>query len=128
VGILAQRLIRTLCPNCKTAHPITETERGFIERQYGTEYLEELALPDELYRANGCDACGDSGYKGRTGIHELLGMTPALRALIYQQASLQAMHAQAMQDGMRTLLQDGIRKLLAGDTDFKQIQMLGETE
>lgn len=127
VGILAQRLIRTLCPECKEPHTASETEHEFIERQYGDEYLYELDLADNvtLYRAQGCDACGDSGYKGRTGVHELLSMTPALRALIYRKASAHELAEQARSDGMRTLIQDALRKLLKGDTDIKQIQILG---
>lgn len=127
VGILAQRLIRTLCPKCKELYTASETEREFIVRQYGDEYLQELDLQDDvtLYRAKGCDACGDTGYKGRTGVHELLSMTPTLRAMVYRKVSAHELAEQARADGMRTLIQDALRKLLKGDTDTKQVQALG---
>lgn len=127
VGILAQRLIRTLCSNCKEKHPVSDTDMAFIRRQYGEEYIDELNLPDnlEIYRAKGCDDCGDTGYRGRTGVHELLGMTPALRSLVYKEASVAEMKAQAMHDGMRTLIQDAIYKVIKGDTDLAQVQIVG---
>lgn len=130
VGILAQRLIRTLCPNCKEEYQASDADIGFIHRQYGEEYIAELNLPKPLmlYRAKGCDACGDIGYKGRTGVHELLAMTPELRALVYKEAAVSAMKEQAMKDGMRTLTQDGIYKVLKGDTDIAQVQIISGTE
>jgi type II secretory ATPase GspE/PulE/Tfp pilus assembly ATPase PilB-like protein len=126
VGILAQRLVRTICSNCKEKHPASETDIAFIKRQYGEEYLAELNLsePLMLYTGKGCDECGDTGYKGRTGVHELLTMTGELRALVYQEVSVHEMKSQAMQDGMRTLTQDGMFKVLKGDTDISQIQII----
>jgi type II secretory ATPase GspE/PulE/Tfp pilus assembly ATPase PilB-like protein len=126
VGILAQRLVRTICSNCKEKHPASETDIAFIKRQYGEEYLAELNLsePLMLYTGKGCDECGDTGYKGRTGVHELLTMTGELRALVYQEVSVHEMKSQAMQDGMRTLTQDGMLKVLKGDTDISQIQII----
>lgn len=130
VGILAQRLIRTLCPNCKEEYQASDADIGFIHRQYGEEYIAELDLPEPLmlYRAKGCEACGDIGYKGRTGVHELLAMTPELRALVYKEAAVSAMKEQAMKDGMRTLTQDGIYKVIKGDTDIAQVQIISGTE
>lgn len=126
VGILAQRLIRTLCSECKEPYPASETDLGFIRRQYGEHFIDELQLPTPLmlHRAKGCDACGDTGYKGRTGVHELLAMTPELRSLIYKEASVNEMKDQAMQDGMRVLAQDGIYKVIKGDTDIAQVQII----
>ncbi|MCW8091012.1 GspE/PulE family protein [Alteromonas sp. ASW11-130] len=127
VGILAQRLIRTLCGKCKEKYQATDDDIAFIERQYGKEYLDELSLPKplQIYRAKGCDECGDTGYKGRTGVHELLGMTPELRSLVYKEASVSEMKIQAMHDGMRTLVQDAIYKVIKGDTDLAQVQIVG---
>lgn len=126
VGIMAQRLIRTLCSNCKESYPASDVDKGFIERQYGTDYIEELELPDPimLHRPVGCEECGDTGYKGRTGVHELLAMTSDLRSLVYKESAVTAMKAQAMKDGMRTLIQDGILKVLKGDTDIAQVQII----
>ncbi len=126
VGILAQRLIRTLCGKCKEKYTATEHDVAFIKRQYGEHFLEELNLPQplQLHKAVGCDECGDTGYRGRTGVHELLGMTPELRSLIYKEASVAEMKAQAMTDGMRTLAQDAIYKVIKGDTDIAQVQIV----
>jgi type II secretory ATPase GspE/PulE/Tfp pilus assembly ATPase PilB-like protein len=127
VGILAQRLIRTLCGNCKEEYQASEDDIAFLKRQYGEEYFDELGLGDEitLHRPKGCDNCGDTGYKGRTGVHELLTMTGELRSLVYKEASVSKMKAQAMNDGMRTLTQDAILKVIKGDTDIAQVQILG---
>lgn len=130
VGILAQRLIRTLCPNCKEKYQASEEDIAFIRRQYGEEYIDELNLdgPLTLHRAKGCEECGGTGYKGRTGVHELLGMTPELRSIIYKEGAVTAMKEQAMLDGMRTLTQDGIYKVLKGDTDIAQVQIISGAE
>ena len=127
VGILAQRLIRTLCGKCKEEYVASDTDMAFIERQYGAQMLDELALPSplKLYRAKGCEECGNTGYKGRTGVHELLGMTPELRSLVYKEASVAEMKKQATQDGMRSLVQDAIFKVIKGDTDIPQVQIVG---
>ncbi|MEC9333554.1 MAG: ATPase, T2SS/T4P/T4SS family, partial [Pseudomonadota bacterium] len=127
VGILAQRLIRTLCSSCKEKYIATETDMAFIERQYGHAHMAELNIqrPLELYRAKGCEECGNTGYKGRTGVHELLGMTPELRSMVYKEASVADMKSQAAADGMRTLVQDAIFKVLKGDTDLAQVQIIG---
>ena len=127
VGILAQRLIRTLCKNCKEEYIPSDDEMAFIKRQYGEDFLDELGIeqPLKLYRAKGCSECGDTGYKGRTGVHELLGMTPELRSLVYKEASVAEMKDQAMNDGMRTLVQDAIYKVIKGDTDLAQVQIVG---
>ena len=127
VGILAQRLIRTLCGKCKEEYVASDTDMAFIERQYGAQMLDELALrsPLKLHRAKGCEECGNTGYKGRTGVHELLGMTPELRSLVYKEASVSEMKKQATQDGMRTLVQDAIFKVIKGDTDIPQVQIVG---
>lgn len=130
VGILAQRLIRTLCKNCKEEYDATEDDIAFIKRQYGEAYLDELNLPNpvRLHRAKGCEACGDTGYKGRTGVHELLSMTPELRGLVYKEGSVADMKKQAMKDGMRTLVQDAIYKVIKGDTDLTQVQIVSGAE
>ncbi|MBF7073714.1 GspE/PulE family protein [Glaciecola sp. MH2013] len=128
VGILAQRLIRTLCPECKVGYPASDFDKAFIKRQYGDEFLDELGLnfdgEIELYKGEGCENCGGTGYKGRTGVHELLGMSPELRGMVYKEASVPEMKAQAAKDGMRTLTQDAILKVIKGDTDIAQVQIL----
>lgn len=69
----------------------------------------------------GCTECGNTGYKGRTGIHELLVGTNTLQAMIYKKAELSVIREQALKDGMRTMKQDGIVKILNGLSDHKQL-------
>lgn len=126
VGILAQRLVRTLCPNCKEECTVSDKDKAFLKRQYGEEHFSELGLEENftIYQGKGCDECGDTGYRGRTGVHELLTMTDELRAMVYKEASSKEMKIQALNDGMRTLTQDAVLKVLKGDTDVSQIQIL----
>jgi len=124
LGVLAQRLMRTLCSDCKEAYNPTADELDHLVATYGREQFGELGIDltnVQLNRAVGCDGCGDTGYKGRTGIHELLVGTQPLRSLIYNKASLDALRQQAIKDGMRTLKQDGILKILTGYSDYKQL-------
>jgi len=74
-----------------------------------------------LYRADGCAACGGTGYKGRTGIHELLVVTPEIRSLIHARAPISEVQRTAVSQGMTTLCQDGLMKCLAGQTDLRQV-------
>lgn len=126
VGILAQRLIRTLCQDCKEEYIPSEIEVDFIHRYYGEKYVSELNFTPQtsLCRANGCQQCDNTGYKGRTGVHELLSMTPELRGLIYKGSSIPEIKMQAMQDGMRTLVQDTILKVITGEADLAQVQII----
>jgi type II secretory ATPase GspE/PulE/Tfp pilus assembly ATPase PilB-like protein len=75
-----------------------------------------------LYRPKGCPKCNNSGYKGRMGIHELLVATDEMKRMIQQKASVENMRIQAMKDGMSTLLQDGLEKVLAGHSDYKSVR------
>ncbi|MFT6267441.1 MAG: type II secretory ATPase GspE/PulE/Tfp pilus assembly ATPase PilB-like protein [Alphaproteobacteria bacterium] len=126
VGILAQRLVRVLCNNCKEQYTPDENELAFLNRQYGEEFIDEITGEEshQLCKAVGCFECNDTGYKGRTGVHELLPMTPQLRGLVYKESSIAEIKKQALQDGMRTLTQDVIIKVLKGETDIVQAQIL----
>jgi len=124
LGILAQRLIRTLCGKCKEVYTPDAKELQKLIRIYGQDAFDQLNLnTDELklYRSKGCDDCGGSGYRGRTGIHELLLGTPEMKKLVYENVPMGQLLQQAIKDGMRTLLQDGVYKILKGDTDYKQL-------
>ena len=112
--------------NCKEKHAPNEVEMDFIRRQYGEEYFDEVKISDNLhlYKAVGCKECDDTGYKGRTGVHELLTMTPQLRSLVYRKASAEQIKQQSMHDGMRTLAQDAILKVIHGDIDIIQAQII----
>ena len=126
LGILAQRLVRTLCKNCKeTFHP-TPAEFEEIVESYGREPFEKLniAYTDDfmMYRPKGCDVCDKTGYKGRMGIHELVIGTDTMKRLIQKHATVEEMREVAAAEGMTTLLQDGIVKSISGSTDFKQVR------
>jgi type II secretory ATPase GspE/PulE/Tfp pilus assembly ATPase PilB-like protein len=124
LGVLAQRLMRTLCAACKERYKPEPKELNHLIEQYGTENFPELGINPaevELCRAVGCDVCGKTGYKGRTGVHELLVGTRELQSLIYNKADLEDLRAQAIKDGMRTLKQDGIAKIFQGLTDYEQL-------
>ncbi len=126
LGILAQRLVRTLCKKCKEAYHPTPREYEEIVESYGPEAFTKLNVPytDDLvlYQPKGCDACDKTGYKGRMGIHELLAGTDDIKKLIQKHATIEEMRAVAMTEGMTTLLQDGIQKSIQGFTDFKQVR------
>jgi type IV pilus assembly protein PilB len=114
-GILAQRLIRTVCPRCKT--PFKPTE--FALNQIG------LALEDteskELFYGRGCPDCNDTGYLGRTGIFELLRISDPIRELIIGNAPTVVIREKAREEGMRTLREEGILKIYDGVTTIEEV-------
>ncbi len=126
LGVLAQRLARTLCTDCKEAyHPPKEEydalAYGYGENAFallGIEYGEQFSL----YRAKGCEACHKTGYKGRTGLHEVLLITEEIKGLIHAHATVGEMLKVALAQGMTTLLQDGVLKVLQGITDYAQVR------
>ena len=145
LGILAQRLAKRLCKECKVAYAPSAEE---IDRLLG-EYCEELAQTDSwqrdpgaaraavldewrrayardgafsLCRAKGCEACGGSGYRGRVGLHELLIGSDRLKKQIQEHARVAELFTTALNEGMRTLKMDGIEKILSGVTDLKQVR------
>jgi type II secretory ATPase GspE/PulE/Tfp pilus assembly ATPase PilB-like protein/GAF domain-containing protein len=126
LGILAQRLVRTLCKKCKEAYHPNPQEYDEILQSYGEEQFLKLNIPYDdkfmLYRPKGCDLCDRTGYKGRMGIHELIIATDGIKRLIQKHESVETMRDLAMEEGMTTLLQDGIFKSIQGLTDFKQVR------
>ncbi len=124
LGVLAQRLMRTLCGNCKAPYKPDQKEIDHLIKAYGKDQFPELGVDLEnleLMGPVGCDSCGGTGYKGRTGIHELLVGTNELQAMIYKKAELDTIRAQALKDGMRTMKQDGVAKIFQGLTDYQQL-------
>jgi type II secretory ATPase GspE/PulE/Tfp pilus assembly ATPase PilB-like protein len=126
LSILAQRLVRTLCKNCKERYHPTPAEFEEMADSYGPEQFAKLniAYTDDfiMYRPKGCDICDKTGYKGRMGIHELLVGTDPMKRLIQKHATVEEMRDVAISEGMTTLLQDGILKSIKGSTDFKQVR------
>ncbi|MCX7870891.1 MAG: type IV-A pilus assembly ATPase PilB [bacterium] len=107
VGVLAQRLARTICSNCK--EPYVPPKEAL--KDIGLAYTEEEIV---FYKGRGCDVCKGSGYKGRTGIHELLIVTDKVREVILRRGSSNEIKRAALEDGFKTLQDDAIRKVIAG--------------
>jgi type II secretory ATPase GspE/PulE/Tfp pilus assembly ATPase PilB-like protein len=126
LGILAQRLVRTLCKSCKEQYHPTREEYDEMAESYGIEEFNKLDIPYndnfKLFRQKGCNICDGTGYKGRMGIHELLVASDNIKRMIQKHETVEAMRDKAASEGMTTLLQDGIQKALKGFTDFKQIR------
>jgi type II secretory ATPase GspE/PulE/Tfp pilus assembly ATPase PilB-like protein len=126
LGVLAQRLAKTLCETCREKYHPSREEFDRLVRFYdgdfdelGFQYNDELFL----YRATGCAACSQTGYRGRSGLFELLRGTDEIRSLIQTRAPIDALRKQAGKaDGMTTLMQDGIRKVMLGLTDIQQVR------
>lgn len=125
LGVLAQRLVRTLCKACKEPYHPSREEYDALARYYegdlgalGFPYSEDLTL----HRAKGCDQCANTGYRGRASIMELLDGTSPMKTLIQNKATMEALREQAVKDGMTTLMQDGIRKVFLGLTDLQQVR------
>jgi general secretion pathway protein E len=112
IGVVAQRLVRLLCPDCK--EPVTMTETDC--KMFGLSTAE----PPTVYRPVGCDTCNNLGYHGRTGIYEVISVDDKLRTMIHDGASEQEMehYARSRGPGIR---QDGLRRILAGDTSLEEV-------
>ncbi|SES74567.1 Type II secretory pathway ATPase GspE/PulE or T4P pilus assembly pathway ATPase PilB [Nitrosomonas marina] len=148
LGVLAQRLAKRLCKKCKEAYTVSDREI----RSLLTEYCEELRHIDHfkadaekayedilanwkkqygdeqgqitLYKSVGCEDCAGTGYSGRVGLHELLTASDALKKNIQERARVAEMLVTALNEGMRTLKQDGIEKVLQGITDIHQVRLV----
>jgi len=126
LGVLAQRLTRRLCTECREEFPLTRDEFEMIASEYGEEQFHKTGIeynPDmSIYRRAGCETCSNTGYRGRMGIHELMDGTPAIKLMIKNQATTEEIFKQAMEDGMATLKQDGILKVFQGLTDMEELR------
>src|SRR5437016_4121861 len=121
-AVLAQRLVRTICPHCKT------------EQRVERDYLIKIGFPEEeiaaakFWRGIGCDACRQLGYQGRMGIYELLLLNEAVRPLILNRSAASTIAQRAMEQGMRTLRHDGWNKVRAGLTTIEEVLRVTQTE
>jgi type II secretory ATPase GspE/PulE/Tfp pilus assembly ATPase PilB-like protein len=146
LGILAQRLAKRLCSKCKQPYTAGGDEMKQILQEYCSELLNTGPFKKDaksayehvyrdlaksyandkgqftLYRAKGCDACSNSGYKGRVGLHELLLASDIIKKLIQEHARVAEILAVALEEGMRTLKMDGVEKVLQGITDMPQVR------
>ncbi|HEY0846898.1 MAG TPA: ATPase, T2SS/T4P/T4SS family [Noviherbaspirillum sp.] len=145
LGVLAQRLAKRLCSNCKMAYEPSSDELHLLLAEYSEDLRNTEAFKDpenakqnilaswkksyadgngkfKLYKAVGCEQCNNGGYKGRVGLHELMVGTDRLKRLIQEHSRVAVMLAAALEDGMLTLKMDGIEKILSGITDIKQVR------
>lgn len=121
IGVLAQRLVRTICPHCKEAY--TATRESLI--RYGFPVPEEVATDTggelTLFRGVGCERCKGAGYKGRTGVHELMAINDAIRDEILRKSPSHVLRKLALENGMRTLQMDAVTKILMGITTVDEV-------
>ncbi len=121
IGVLAQRLVRTICPKCKQTYSGTReslVRYGFpVPDEVGAETQGEL----QLFKGAGCDYCKGSGYKGRTGVHELMMLNDEIRDEVLRKSPSHVLRRIAMNDGMKTLQMDAVQKILLGVTTVDEV-------
>ena len=126
LGVLAMRLCKRICQDCKEAYEPTDEEYQELMVGYGPadwpKLIEEHNTPFQLYRGRGCGSCAHTGFKGRVPLHELMAGSEAIQDLIQGRARTAELLQTARREGMTTLIQDGIRKVLQGLTTYKQVR------
>ena len=113
IGIIAQRLVRRLCPHCKREHILTDEEMKVMEIPAGRRIT--------VYEPCGCEQCDNAGYKGRIGIYEIMTVTPKLKSLISKGATAEVLKEQAQADGMHTLRESAVNLVLEGVTSYHEM-------
>lgn len=116
IGVIAQRLVRRLCPLCKKPRPATEQEKEFM----GVDGSEEVTIYDPC----GCSKCENTGYKGRIGVYEIMKMTPTLKKIISRRDGADVLKEKAIEEGMRTLRMSGSGYVLDGTTSFSEVMRI----
>lgn len=122
MAILAQRLIRMLCPECKEPYDPSDAELR------GVGLTRQRLEGSTLYRPVGCAACSGVGYRGRRGVYELMELSPDLREMAFTQKPTMELRAKARAEGMTTLQEDGVRKVLSGQTTIEEILTITHRE
>lgn len=130
---VAQRLVRVICGHCRISYTVGPEEQQLLRSDArlldlimevsGQKDLEQLTL----YKGQGCKACSETGYTGRTGIFEVLEVTDAVRELITKKATASDIHSQALKEGMTTMLRDGVLKMFKGITTLSEIVRVTKT-
>ncbi len=115
IGVVAQRLVRVICPNCKESYIPNESEKETIKTELNFEV-------DKLYRGRGCALCNFTGFRGRTGIFEILEIDKTLRKLIQQSASYDEIKEYAERSGMTTMRKAGLKKAISGITTLREVE------
>ena len=115
LGVMAQRLVRTLCPHCKEEGQISQADWQELVAPW------KVQVPSKVYRPTGCLECRNTGYMGRQGLYEILVMSESLKERVTPNCNLQEMRRQAMKEGMRTLRLSGAQKVAAGLTTMEEV-------
>jgi type IV pilus assembly protein PilB len=114
-AVLAQRLVRRICPNCKQAHTPDEKLLSSLGIR------SDQALDANFMLGKGCPKCNSTGFRGRVGVFEMFTMSEELQQMVYENASLVALRNKSKEMGMRTMREDGIRKVIAGVTTPEEV-------
>ena len=126
LGVLAQRLARRICKDCKEQYVGTPEEYEELRQGYGADRWDKLGVKLDntfrLARGKGCETCNRSGFKGRVALHELLLGSDNIKRMVQQKARTEDMLHCALDEGMTTLVQDGIQKVLLGQTTYKEVK------
>jgi len=126
LGVLAQRLCKRICTQCKEAYHPSRQEYDELVQGYGAQDWPTVGIEYRadwsLYRGRGCEACNRTGFKGRVPLHELLRGSEEMKRLIQSRARTADMLSLAMREAMSTLVQDGIQKVLCGQTTYRQVR------
>ncbi|MEH6557721.1 MAG: GspE/PulE family protein [Oceanicoccus sp.] len=115
LGVMAQRLVRTLCPHCKQPDTVSQEDWSALTKPW------KVTLPKTIYQPKGCLECRDTGYLGRQGIYEIMVMSESVQDNIHEQLNLEKIRRQSMKEGMRTLRLSGAQKVAAGDTTIAEV-------
>ncbi|MBQ7944470.1 MAG: Flp pilus assembly complex ATPase component TadA [Lachnospiraceae bacterium] len=116
IGVIAQRLVRRLCPECKQPKPATEEELALMGQDTDSKVT--------IYEPCGCPACSNTGYKGRIGVYEIMKMTPSLRHIISKREGAEKLREKALEEGMRTLRMSATEYVLSGMTSFAEMMKI----
>ena len=115
LGVMAQRLVRTLCPHCKVPHEIAEDDWQSLTKPWSSP------VPTGAHKAVGCLECRDTGYRGRAGVYEIMQLNDNIKTLITEGTDLVALRRQAFKEGMRSLRLSGAQKVAAGLTTIEEV-------
>lgn len=122
LGVMAQRLVRTLCPHCKTPQTLAENERPEFNDTWASLVRPwKLSVPDKIHSAEGCLECRNTGFQGRQGIYEILSVEGELQGAIQDDVALDQLRLMAMKSGMRSLRLAGAYKVAAGETSLAEV-------
>jgi general secretion pathway protein E len=123
IGVLAQRLVRKICPECKISfepHPEQLRELGIKSQNF-------RKLGKKFYKGEGCEKCRNTGYRGRIGIHELLVMSEEIKKTILESSDDASIKKKCLKENMVTLRRDGVNKILYGFTTVEEILSITST-